>query len=179
MTRTAGDPSGPRPRVERAIDDLSAVLRLRTYIAPPVWGELNLTILQLQLLLKLRRFGPVPMHRIAEWLSSRNASATGVVDRLADHGLVERARVPHDRRVVEARLTDEGTRLIDEVLGIRRDGFRAVLAALSDDELDALHRLLTRVVEAAEGIDPPIAAEESAANHSSPGPTKRRSPAGQ
>lgn len=153
-TATAPDPARPRPSVERAIDDLSAILRLRTYIAPPAWGELNLTILQLQLLMKLRRFGPVPMHRIAEWLSTRNASATGVVDRLVHHGLVERSRAPHDRRLVETRLTADGTRLIDEVLGIRRDGFRAVLAALSDDELDDLHRLLQQVVDAAEAIAP-------------------------
>ncbi len=143
---------GSRTLVEQAIDDLSAILRLRTYIAPPVWGEINLTIGQLQLLMKLRRFGPVPMHRIAEWLAARNASATAIVDRLEHHGLVERVHSQRDRRIVEASLTPAGTHLIDEILGVRREGFRAVLDALTDTELADLHRLLGRVIAAGELI---------------------------
>lgn len=146
MSQPAEAPS--RDLVEQAIDDLSAILRLRTYIAPPVWGETNLTIGQIQLLMKLRRFGPVPMHRIAEWLTRRNASATGAIDRLERHGFVERRHSARDRRVVEAALTDEGARLIDEILGVRREGFRAVLDTLTDAELSGLHRLLGRVIDA-------------------------------
>ncbi len=150
MKRSLDQPS--RPLVEQAIDDLSAILRLRTYLAPPAWGELNLTIGQLQVLMKLRRFGPVPMHRIAEWAASRPASATSVVDRLERHGLVERVHPEADRQIVEARLTPEGTHLIDEVLGVRRDGFRAVFDALDDAQLAELHRLLSRVIAAGETL---------------------------
>lgn len=150
MKRPPDQPT--RPLVDQAIDDLSAILRLRTYLAPPAWGELNLTIGQLQVLMKLRRFGPVPMHRIAEWAASSPASATSIVDRLERHGLVERVHPEADRRIVEARLTPEGTRLIDEVLGVRRDGFRAVFDALEDAELAELHRLLGRVIAAAETL---------------------------
>lgn len=165
----------PRPLVEQAIDDLSAILRLRTYIAPPVWGETNLTIRQLQLLMKLRRFGPVPMHRIAEWFALGNASATDVVGRLERHGLVERVHVQRDRRIVETRLTADGTRLIDEILGVRRDGFRVVLDALSDAELAELHRLHGQVIAAADSIaraEPPFS--ESAGKHVASDPTVTR-----
>jgi len=150
MTPDADQPR--RPLVEQAIDDLSAILRLRTYLAPPAWGELNLTIGQLQVLMKLRRFGPVPMNRIAAWAASRPASATSVVERLEGHGLVERTHSPADRRIVEARLTAVGTRLIDEVLGVRREGFRAVFDTLDDGDLAELHRLLGRVIAAGETL---------------------------
>lgn len=165
----------PRPLVDQAIDDLSAILRLRTYIAPPAWGETNLTIGQLQLLMKLRRFGAVPMHRIAELIGSSHASATGVVDRLVHHGLVERMHVRRDRRIVETSLTAEGTRVIDEILGVRREGFRAVLGALTDAELAELHRLLGRVIAAADSIarsEPP--SNEPAGNHVASDPTGAR-----
>lgn len=33
-----GDLRG-RPLVEQAIDNLSTILRLRTYLAPPAWGS--------------------------------------------------------------------------------------------------------------------------------------------
>jgi DNA-binding MarR family transcriptional regulator len=108
--------------------------------------------------MKLRRFGPVPMHRIAAWLTGRNATATGAIDRLQRHGFVERRYSAHDRRVVEAALTDEGAHLIDEILGVRREGFRAVFDSLTDAELSELHRLLGRVI-AAGG---PMVAEQSA-----------------
>ena len=82
MKRPPDQPS--RALVEQAIDDLSAILRLRTYLAPPAWGELNLTIGQLQVLMKLRRFGPVPMHRIAEWAAGREpADVQRISTRLA------------------------------------------------------------------------------------------------
>ncbi len=149
---TDGADRADRAPVEQAIDDLSAILRLRTYLAPPAWGEINLTIAQVQLLMKLRRFGPVPMHRIAGWMASRNASATGIVDRLEHHGLVQRVHSQLDRRLVEASLTTEGTRLIDEILGVRREGFRAVLDDLTDAELADLHRLLGRVIAAGEAM---------------------------
>ncbi|MGK2851546.1 MAG: MarR family winged helix-turn-helix transcriptional regulator [Candidatus Limnocylindrales bacterium] len=150
MSGATDEPS--RALVEQAIDDLSAILRLRTYIAPPAWAETNLTIGQIQLLMKLRRFGPVPMHQIAEWLARRNASATGIVDRLERHGLVERRHPERDRRVVEVVLTAAGTGLIDEILGVRREGFRAVFDALTDDDLADLHGLLGRAVAAGERI---------------------------
>lgn len=59
---------------------------------------------------------------------------------------------------MEASLTDEGARLIDEILGVRREGFRAVLDALTDAELSDLHRLLGRVIAAGA----PLVAEQSA-----------------
>lgn len=92
------------------------------------------------------------MHRIAAWAASGAASATSVVDRLERHGLVDRVHPPADRRIVETSLTPEGTRLIDEVLGVRREGFRAVFDALDDAELAELNRLLSRVIAAGEAL---------------------------
>ena len=45
---------------------------------------------------------------LADHLMLKHHSAVGLVDRLAERGLVERLRVPGDRRQVRVRLTAEG-----------------------------------------------------------------------
>ena len=56
--------------------------------------------------------GPLPMRGLAETLDVSQASATGIVDRMEQRGLVERRRDDDDRRVVRVALTEEGRNLI-------------------------------------------------------------------
>lgn len=53
-------------------------------------------------------FGPRRMSALAEAAQTSQASLTGIVDRLEEHGLVERTRSVEDRRVVDVTLTDAG-----------------------------------------------------------------------
>ena len=55
------------------------------------------------------------MGRLAEILDVSMSSATGIIDRMEERGLVERTRVPDDRRVVMVRPTAGRPRLVDEV----------------------------------------------------------------
>ena len=48
------------------------------------------------------------MSRLAELLDVSFSNATGIVDRMAERGLVERVRVPDDRRVVLVRIGRQG-----------------------------------------------------------------------
>ena len=48
--------------------------------------------------------GPLPMARLAEAMDVSQASATGIVDRMEQRGLVERQRDDADRRVVRVAL---------------------------------------------------------------------------
>src|SRR5947209_19853691 len=56
----------------------------------------------------LRDLGTVPISRFAEVLEIPRSTATGVVDRLEERGLVERAFDPVDRRVINIRVTARG-----------------------------------------------------------------------
>jgi DNA-binding MarR family transcriptional regulator len=90
---------------------------------------------------------PAPMSNLADVLRCDASNVTGLIDRLAARGLVERRPAPHDRRIRHLVLTDAGIALRDRVrerLEEPPDGF----AALSPAEARRLRDLL-RKVEAA------------------------------
>ena len=86
----------------------------------------------------LRHHGEQPMGRLAEILDASISSATGIIDRMEERGLVERVRVPDDRRVVLVRPTDAGLALVDEAELVKSEPMRAALMRLSVAELEQL-----------------------------------------
>jgi DNA-binding MarR family transcriptional regulator len=69
---------------------------------------------------------------------------TRMLDRLAQLGLIIRERSTADRRVVTTRLTPAGWRLAEALDQPMSDLLKGRLAALPDDELRRLSRLLER-----------------------------------
>ena len=94
------------------------------------------------------------MSRLAEALDVSVASATGIVSRMEERGLVERTRDDADRRIVLVGLTEGGTAALEEIESRGRDFFGRVLEQLTKDELvqlrngfRAMHRASQRVVQ--------------------------------
>ncbi len=116
------------------------------------WPGGALSLVHVNVLAVLDIDGPMPMGGLAEALDVSQASATGIVDRMEQRGLVERRRIDDDRRVVRVALTDEGRRLIAGMAAERRDHLSAMLETLTDAELEgfllgtrALHRARARL----------------------------------
>lgn len=146
--------SGPHPQspAPGADIDIERVLaKLDTFwedeeIDFPSWTGQDLTFGQLRLLFLLYRHGPAAIGRIAEWLGVGLPAASGVVDRVERHGLVERRHGRDDRRIVECLLTSQGRHLLDEIAGTRLEAMRRILRVLSHTELAELDRLLEIVI---------------------------------
>jgi DNA-binding MarR family transcriptional regulator len=113
----------------------------------PDWAAQELTFGQVRLLFLLSKHGPSPMSRIAEWLGVGLPAASGTVERVERHGLVERRHRVDDRRIVECQLTLAGRGLLEEITGLHRNILRATLGVLRPDELSELGRLISLVVE--------------------------------
>jgi len=96
----------------------------------------------------LERHGRLSMSRFAELLDVSLSNATGLVDRMAERGLVERIRVPDDRRVVLVELTDLGRRLLEEMDLLRDDLLARVLGQLEPEHLAALTAAVARLRDA-------------------------------
>ncbi|MFD4987357.1 MarR family winged helix-turn-helix transcriptional regulator [Streptomyces sp. NPDC058374] len=86
----------------------------------------------------------MPMRQIARRLKCEPSNVTGIVDRLAVRGLVERRPDPADRRVKLAALTAEGRR-IAETLRDSLDFAREPLAGFSREERVMLRGMLRRM----------------------------------
>ena len=69
---------------------------------------------QLTCLLALHEYGPLPTSKLAKYMMVKPSTATGIVDRLEEKGLVTRQRSLLDRRVVTIELTDAGKSLAEE-----------------------------------------------------------------
>ncbi|MBF6605279.1 MAG: MarR family transcriptional regulator [Chloroflexi bacterium] len=100
----------------------------------------------------LARDGDAPMSRVADLLDVSLSNATGMVDRMAERGFVERVRVADDRRVVLVRLTDRGRAVLDEAEVIRRDLVEHLLARLEPSQLERLALTLADVHAAVAGL---------------------------
>jgi DNA-binding MarR family transcriptional regulator len=98
----------------------------------------GISMSHLHLMSMLDRHGELPMSRLADVLDISLSNATGVVDRLAERGLVERAGVPDDRRIVIVRVTDEGRRALAELELFRDEVVARILDRLDDEQLTRL-----------------------------------------
>lgn len=68
---------------------------------------------QLNCILTLYEYGPLPPSKIADHMMVKSSTVTGVVDRLGKKGLAERMRNSPDRRVITIQLTDTGKQLAE------------------------------------------------------------------
>ena len=84
---------------------------------------------------------------LAGRLISRAPDITRMIDRLEQRGLVERERVPQDRRTVRVGLTDAGQALLEELDDQVRECHQRQLGHLNREELSTLKRLLHRARE--------------------------------
>lgn len=84
----------------------------------------------------LQHHGDLSMSRLAELLDVSFSNATGIVDRMEERGLVERLRVPGDRRVVLVRIGPKGLSALEEIEAVKHDRLQSILAHLSPAQVD-------------------------------------------
>ncbi len=114
----------------------------------------NVSMSQMHVLWLLQHHGELSMSRLAELLGVSMSNATGIIDRMEEHGYIERVRVPDDRRVVLVRPAEGGRRALSETESTKRDRMRAVLGHIPATErpivlaaLRTLRRALSAEVE--------------------------------
>ena len=114
-------------------EDGAALLRLLSRVQFTALLQTTLTMQQLKVLLLLHVDGPLMSHELADVLKISPASVTGLVDRLADRGLVERIADPSDRRARHIHPTARGSQLVKRLMA-EGAGHRVALLSRLDDE---------------------------------------------
>jgi DNA-binding MarR family transcriptional regulator len=98
----------------------------------------GISMTHLHILWLLEHHGDITMGRLAELVDVSLSNASGLIDRMEERGLVERIRVPDDRRVVLVRASAEGERMRDEIEAIKQDQMRSILGNLDRNQLTRL-----------------------------------------
>jgi DNA-binding MarR family transcriptional regulator len=111
----------------------------------------SVTAAQLNCLLALHEYGPLPSSQIAKAIMVKSSTLTGIIDRLEKKGLAERIRNSPDRRIVTIQLTETGRKLADNAPPPIQQRILDGLDRLADKDikqiLDSL-RLLTMMLDA-------------------------------
>jgi DNA-binding MarR family transcriptional regulator len=84
----------------------------------------------------------LPCGEIAGRMITRDPDVTRLLDRMEKRGLISRSRESRDRRIVMARITTEGHRLVDCLDEPVQNIHRKQLGHLGKDQLQALAELL-------------------------------------
>jgi DNA-binding MarR family transcriptional regulator len=118
---------------------------------PDEWSDLELTISQVRTLALLQQ-EPQRMGSISAFLGGTLSSATSIIDRLVDRGLVERSQDPDDRRAVICGLTPQGREAIEQFWRIGRMRIVELAEQLDAAELEAVVHAMELLHKAAERV---------------------------
>ncbi|HEY7926114.1 MAG TPA: MarR family transcriptional regulator [Candidatus Dormibacteraeota bacterium] len=138
----------PRASVVAAVDAVQAWIERRKRAVARDMHACGQSPAQLHMLGLLDELGPTTVSHIATLLGTTPPSASAMVDRMVDTGLVLRERNQDDRRVVTVSLGPAGQEALQAALGGRREMLERVLSQLDDLELKATLRVMDRLEEA-------------------------------
>ncbi len=119
----------------------SAVFHERCAVHLPSLLDIDVTMLQLKTLLILSSAagrsdaGGLRVSDLARWLGVTPGTASTLLDRLADRGLIERHEDPNDRRQHLCQASAAGRELVRKFFEGTQAQTRELLTALSSDEL--------------------------------------------
>jgi MarR family transcriptional regulator, transcriptional regulator for hemolysin len=130
------------PRREILFELLDVARALRTYVDQRA-REHGMTRAQWAVLARLERDEGMMQTEMADALEIQPISLVRLVDRLCEHGLVERRPHPSDRRANCLYLTEPGRVRLSEMVPLAREISANVLASLSDSDVA---ELLSRLV---------------------------------
>jgi len=107
----------------------------------------GLTSAQYNVMRILRGAGPagLPCNTIGERMISRDPDMTRLLDRMEKRELITRERQTEDRRVVKARITDEGLKLLKKMDAPIRELHKSQFAHMTSARLKSLMDLLSEV----------------------------------
>jgi DNA-binding MarR family transcriptional regulator len=102
----------------------------------------DLTPAQFEVLAHLHTNPGITQQELAEKLLVTKGNVCGLINRLEADGLVERCPDPEDRRSNRLHLTEKATQIASEAIPDHEAFIEDHMAALSGEDLEALHALL-------------------------------------
>jgi DNA-binding MarR family transcriptional regulator len=139
--------------VERILELEQKVFKALHPLMPQEWFNVNLTMPQLRALLVLFADGPTSMSVLSSTLGVAMATATGIVDRLVERGLVTREGHPEDRRVVVCRLSEKGQELLGKLWELGQARGKSLLANMTTAELKLVAKAIETILRAAAAVE--------------------------
>ena len=107
--------------------------------------QYNLTNPQFHVLATLKSEGAMPLKDIGEKLNVTGANITCVMDNLQKRNFARRIPSKSDRRIIKAKLTKEGEKLLNEITPLYIDSITEETKNLTTEEKATLVKLLAKL----------------------------------
>ena len=139
-------PDAFKEQVDRIVEAIIYLYTESRRLTKEQAARVGLTGPQLSVVKMLEELGGMSLSALSDRIRAQNSTVTGIVDRMEREGLVDRKRSVEDRRVVNIRLTDKGTKLARSMRFEPFEIFRhAFQHALTPPELQQLVTLLDKL----------------------------------
>lgn len=100
---------------------------------------------QKRILIILNEAGSITQHQLTERLGIKPGSASEVLAKLEDSGLIQRTPSTADRRTTDIQLTETGKKLAEEAAQNRKRRHQEMFSCLSEEEKTELLSLLEKI----------------------------------
>jgi len=137
--------------LEQFLDEVSEIMPLisREFFRRQESGffKVKITMPQFIIMELLHKRDESSMTDLAGMLNVTTAAMTGIIDRLVRDGYVSRNRDAEDRRVVMAKLTPKGSKVVCSMAEDRKRLFADMFGKLSCEERESYLNVLRRIKE--------------------------------
>jgi DNA-binding MarR family transcriptional regulator len=151
QTKLTPSPTLPTSASERLRDAYWQVLHDLDAMRLQQWEKSRLTLPQLRVLFQVRRSPDITTGHLSKLLGVTMSTASGLVGKLVNRGLLIRGVSEDDRRQIPLRLTPQGQRLAGELAGATRpflDGVVEELGGQINEVTEALEMLAAAAARA-------------------------------
>jgi DNA-binding MarR family transcriptional regulator len=101
----------PSDQTRQIIFSIRRLIQASELYSKELNKKYQISAAQLNCILTLYEYGPLPPSKIAQHMMVKSSTVTGVVDRLEKKGFAERMRNSTDRRMITIQLTEAGKKL--------------------------------------------------------------------
>ncbi|MGD9785317.1 MAG: MarR family winged helix-turn-helix transcriptional regulator [Hyphomicrobiaceae bacterium] len=143
---------GEKDRIANVVKLLRRINHVADLHSKHLVRSTGLTTPQFIVLSTIKDLGEVTAGRVANEASLSQGTVSIILDRLENHGLIERYRSKRDRRIVHAKLTEKGDQALAKAPSLLREAFIAKFRTLSLND----QRQIVMALESVAGMmDPP------------------------
>lgn len=132
----------PKGRADDIVSEIGAQVAglrsttLQSFCAQHLHRDISLP--QLCILMTVHERGPMTVSELAHLFMTSMSSASSILDRMEERGLVVRVRDGKDRRVVSVEVSERGRDVAEEFVGLKRDHLTRLLEVMTEAELTSL-----------------------------------------
>ncbi len=117
------------------------------------WKKTGMSMPQISTLMRLHYRGACNVSDLGSYLTVTPAAASQMIEKLVQHGYIERTEDPEDRRTKQITLTHKGTALVQKSLDARRRWLNDLIKNLSPEQQAEIAGALDRLTQAARQLD--------------------------